>query len=78
VKCRKTYADKEKYRKYRNGCNSRYYKRTEDAPNKKLRWTLGEINMILKKEHSDMELSALLGRSVKAIQIKRSKLNADI
>lgn len=74
MKCRKSYADKEKYRKYRNGYNARYYKRTMDARNKRKSWTEDEINMILKKMYSDHELSDLLGRSVRAIQDKICKM----
>jgi hypothetical protein len=74
MKCRKNYKDKEKYRKYRNGYNERYYKRTQDAENSRLMWNEEEIRIILNKEKSDTELAKLLGRSVKAIQIKRTKV----
>ena len=74
MKCRKYYTDKEKYRKYRNGCNRRYYQRTQDAPNKNSRWTNGEIDMILAKEKPDRELSQILGRSVRAIQLMRNRM----
>ena len=77
MKCKKMYADKEKYRKYRNGYNSRYYARTQNAPNKRQRWTLHDMDMIIKREVSDTELSKLLGRSVRAIQMKRQKLKKE-
>ena len=76
MKCKRRYKDKEKFRQYRNGYNSRYYKKTENAIRKRLKWTDKEIEMILGKKHTDTELSNMIGRSVKAIQVKRSKLNA--
>ena len=74
MKCRKMYKDEERYRIYRNGCNTRYYKKTENASNKGFRWTDQDVKMILERKHSDTELSGLIGRSVKAIQIKRHKM----
>ena len=74
MKCKKKYADEEKYRQYRNGCNARYYKRTEDAPNKKTRWSDAEIDMIMDKKFSDSQLASMLGRSMRSIQIKRSRM----
>ena len=78
MKCRRNYADQEKYRRYHNGCNRRYYKKTENAPNKGMLWTDGDIVMILERKHSDTELSAMIGRSVRAIQMKRSKLKKEV
>lgn len=74
MKCKNGYKDAEKYRKYRNGYNQRYYKKTRYAENSKKPWGGDEIALILEKKHTDAELSEMLGRSVKAIQIKRHYL----
>ncbi len=60
-----------------NEYNRMYYAKTEDAINKNMLWTQEEIEAILAHEVSDTELSAQLGRSVKSIQVKRSKLKAE-
>ena len=77
MKCKKDYTDKEKYRKYHNRYNNRYYRRTENAVNRGMVWTQQDMEMILKKEFSDRELSIKLGRSVRAIQGKRNRLKAE-
>lgn len=55
----------------------RYYEKTQNSRNKGNKYTLEEIKMILDKNYSDTELSQILGRSVKAIQVKRCKLNLE-
>lgn len=57
----------------RNNGNLRYYRKTQGARNSNTRWTKEEIEMILEHSITDNELSELLGRSVRAIQVKRSK-----
>lgn len=53
----------------------RYYKQFEaNAINKKKRWTIAEINLVLKKIVSDRCLARWLGRSVKAIQCLRVRM----
>ena len=53
----------------------RYYKQFEaNAINKKQRWTIAEINLVLKKVVSDRCLARWLGRSVKAIQCLRGRM----
>lgn len=53
----------------------RYYRQFEaDAVNKKRRWTVAEINLVLKKIVSDRCLARWLGRSVKAIQCLRVRM----
>lgn len=53
----------------------RYYKQFEaDAINKRKRWTVAEINLVLKKSVSDRCLARWLGRSVKAIQCLRVRM----
>ena len=56
----------------------RYYRQFEaDAINKKKRWAIVEINLVLKKVVSDRCLARLLGRSVKAIQCLRVRMKGE-
>ena len=56
----------------------RYYsKSARDAYNFKKQWTHEEDNLVLKHEISDAELAKQIGRSVQAIQIRRSRLNSN-
>lgn len=66
------YRDMEKFRLTRESQKSRYYGKTTDAENRRQPWTVHDIETIIKREKSDMELSAEIGRSVKAIQVMRS------
>lgn len=52
----------------------RYYSNWEKAPNRTTRWTTEETNTLLSFTGTDRELSALLGRSVRAIQMRRHVL----
>lgn len=66
--------------KWRETCREqkrRYYEKTQNSRNNGNKYTLEEIKMILDKNYSDTELSQMLGRSVKAIQVKRCKLNLE-
>ena len=50
----------------------RYYRQFEaDAYNKMQVWTIADIDLITQKRTSDRHLAKQIGRSVKAIQIKR-------
>ena len=51
----------------------RYYDKTRNAPNQRARWSLEEIEMVLKHEIPDSELSIRLGRGVQAIQAARHR-----
>ena len=53
----------------------KYYAKTAFAINHRLRFTDEEIQMIKDHNIPDMELAKKIGRSVQAIQIKRSRLN---
>lgn len=54
----------------------RYYKQFEKgAYNGRQIYTIREINMIINKKYSDRVIAAKIGRSVKAIQVKRTRLN---
>ena len=68
----KDYRDKEKLRKTRNSQRNRYYSKTSIYPPRE--WTCFEIEAILAREVSDMELSRQIKRSVRSIQQKRCKL----
>lgn len=53
----------------------RYYSRSiKNAHNSYQPWSNQDINIILVKEHCDSVLSKIIGRSIKAIQVKRSNL----
>ena len=66
------YRDMEKYKKTKRRQQRRYYKKTQiyDANN----WTDMADELILKHEKTDTELSKIVGHSVNAIQIRRSRL----
>jgi len=70
---KKLYKDMSKFRKAREAQKSRYYGKTQNAENRYQDWTANELDAIMKHEKSDTELSAEIGRSVKAIQVMRSK-----
>lgn len=74
---KKLYKDMDKWRKTCREQKRRYYEKTQNSRNKGNKYTLEEIKMILDKNYSDTELSQILGRSVKAIQVKRCKLNLE-
>ena len=68
-----SYRDMEKFRKTREEQKSRYYGKTQDAENRGQPWTADEMIAILNKSKTDTELSKEMGRSVKAIQVMRSR-----
>ena len=53
---------------------SRYRRNWEKAPNRRTRWTTDETNTLLTFTGTDRELSAILGRSISAIQLRRHAL----
>ena len=55
--------------------HARYYAGAEDAKWKGEPWGVVEECMVMERKMSDHELAEGLGRSVRAIQIKRCKLN---
>ncbi len=71
------YRDMEKYKKTKREQQKRYYHKTQDAPNKRKRWADEETELIIKHEISDTELSKLLKRSVKAIQLRRHRFRME-
>lgn len=54
----------------------RNYAQTQDATNSTLSWIPAEDRALLGWDGTDRELSALLGRSVRAIQVRRSRLRS--
>lgn len=75
MKCRSDYADDAKFRIYRNASKQRNYaKSVKNARNKRNPYSDEENKMILEHSISDNELSKIIGRSVKAIQLKRCRL----
>lgn len=72
------YKDLEKWKQTKKKQSKKYYDtHSRNATNSKKQYTPEEIELIIKHEISDVELSKILGRSVNAIQVKRSKLNKD-
>ena len=63
-----------KHPERRNEQRRRYYRQFQNARNKGKKWTKDELDMILFFGFTDRELSRELGRSVGAIQVKRSKM----
>ena len=60
---------------HRNFLRRKNYQQTQEAPNTRKRWLPEEIQAIYDDDRPcDRELSALLGRSVQSIQVKRAKL----
>ena len=68
----KQYKDLDKLRKTRNAQKKRYFSKT--AKYKPRRWTDIEDVIVLEHKTTDTEMSRLIERSVKAIQVRRVKL----
>ena len=60
-----------------NADKRRYYRQTANAPNSKNKWTLWEIDLVLKHDIPDSELSKKIGRSVNSIQKCRWKFKQE-
>lgn len=70
--CRKEqYRDLDKFRRTIQAQKKRYYAKTAQGRSP---WHEWQDDLILKHEMTDHELSELVGHSVKAIQIRRSRL----
>ena len=72
---KKEYRDLEKFKKTAREQKRRYYGKTQNAKNRGQSWSWSEIERIMKRDKTDMELSIEIGRSVKSIQVMRSKVN---
>lgn len=69
---KKKYRDMKKYVRTCNAQKKRYYSKT--AIYKPSSWTPEQDELVLKHIFSDTELSLKIEHSVKAIQIRRSRL----
>lgn len=69
---KKDYKDMTKYAKTKKAYYKRYYGKT--AVYEPHSWSAAEDAMVLEHSIIDHELSEKIGRSVEAIQIRRSKL----
>ena len=77
MKCKKTYRDMDKYRKYRNAYKRRYRAGRDYSDGRRARWTENEIRIVMEHRMPNTEIARMLGRSVQAIQIKRCKENKE-
>ena len=69
----------KKWRKKHNNIwqiqKKRYYDKTvKTSSNRYQRWTLEQIDIILNHKNTDTNMAKQIGKSVKAIQIKRGRL----
>jgi hypothetical protein len=62
----------------RNAQRMRNYHKTKNARNSRSRWTASEIELLHDNNMTDRELSAEIGRSVQAIQVKRYYINKEL
>ena len=72
------YRNLDKWRKACNRTRKRNYNKTSFAKNHNQRWTLQEIEIVMKHEITDFEISQKIGRSVQAIQVKRWEMNKKV
>lgn len=74
MRCKKEYADPEKYRKYKRDCQRRYRKKTNSGKYPRRRWTFKEDMMLFEHSMTDRELAEVLQRSVESVQMRRHYL----
>ena len=73
----KSYRNKEKARICRNRRRKRNYnKSAATAVNGKCRWSVEDVVTVMEHRINDAGIAKLIGRSVEAIQIKRSRVIA--
>lgn len=65
------YKDMERFRETKRNYYRKYYKVTENARNSRKRWTKEKDRLIIEHSIPDRELSELIGRSMKAILVRR-------
>lgn len=61
-------------KKYHKSKLKYYSKHRGGKENRCSRWSWDDVDLIMKHEKTDVELSKQLGRSVQAIQVKRNKI----
>lgn len=74
MRCKKEYADPEKYRKYKREYQKRYRKKANAGKYPRRGYTIKEDEMILEQVVPDRELAEKLQRSITAIQLRRHNL----
>lgn len=72
------YKDKEKWRKTKRKQQMRYYGRSAFAPRHHEMWTEEDKEKVWAHEVSDAKLSEMIGRSIGAIQMMRSKMKKEL
>lgn len=70
------YRDLEKLKVTRTNYNRNYYQGTAVFPRRK--WTDEEIELLFRDEITDRELSAKIGRSMKAIVCMRCRIRKEL
>lgn len=76
-KSAKNYKNKEKLKQYIKNNKDKYYNKFKTGINNNKQWTKDEIEIILNSDLLDCEIAKKIGRSIHAIQTKRSKLNKE-
>lgn len=74
MKCKKEYADPEKYKRYKREWQKRYRKKTNSGKYPRRRWTFKEDMMLFEYSMTDRELAEVLQRSVGSVQGRRHYL----
>lgn len=74
----KEYKNKEKWRKTKREQQRRDYGSRAFAPRHHEIWSEGEKEMVWAHEISDAKLSAIIGRSIGAIQMMRCKMRKEL
>lgn len=68
----------ERHPEARARSRQRNYAKTQGGPNTGKLWTSAEDERVLAHDITDRELSAELGRSVQAIQVRRVRLTQEV
>ena len=71
VNRKKAYKDIEKWRKTAHKQRLKYYRKTSFAKKHRKQWTPEEIEIVMRHETTDHNISKIIGRSVEAIQLRR-------
>lgn len=74
LKCRKDYADDDKFKEYRNAQKKKRNEKTmASATNSGRSWKQDEIDIVIKHEVPDIEIARMLGRTLSAVSTCRRK-----
>ena len=74
MKCKKNFKDINKYRVYREKQKRKYYGSRDFSIEEKRPWTEEEVRIVMEHKLTDTETAKMIMRSVKAIQVKRSRM----